>query len=154
MKRLSIVVLLLLVALGAFAAKRRVNPHLKSVHKIYVAEFGTTGQRRGQSVTLAPGSSEKTRTRVVGALASSGRFSAVADEAHADARLEGAAGRVDSTENGKKYSSGYANLQLVDVKSREILWTFTYTETEGACCDAAQRVADQLLQKLSDDAAQ
>lgn len=151
-KRVSIVLFLLLVAMSAPAAKRRVNPHLKNVHKIYVADFGATGQRRGETVTLAPGSSEKTHTRIVGGLASSGRFSAVADEAHADARLEGSAGRIDSVENGKKYSSGYANLQLVDVKSKEILWAFTYTETEGACCDAAQRVADQLIQKLTEDA--
>ena len=134
------------------ATPRHVNPRLKDVHKIHVADLGTTAKQHGKVVTMTEGSNDTMQRRLVGALSSSGRFSAVTDVTRADAVLEGTAGWIDTHEKGKHYTSGFARLQLVSPKSKEVLWVFEYRPTAGACCNAADRVTAQIVWKLVEDA--
>src|SRR5205809_4156416 len=88
---------------ATFAASRR----LSEVRKIYVGSFSKIGHdKRGRTVVVAHGSPDEVRKQLTAALVSSGRFSVVAKEAEADARLEGTAGFINTDE----HTSGFAEL--------------------------------------------
>ena len=68
------------------------------------------------------------------------------------AATEAFAGYIRSEKDGKKFTTGFADLRLVDARSQEILWTFEYKPQPGAGGSAAQRVADQVMERLLEDA--
>lgn len=142
----------LLIVAATVGVQARVNPKLKGVHKIFVAELQSMAKRHGRLMVAESGSNTEVRDRLIANISSSERFSAVSDESRADTRIEGAAGKVNSVENGKKYTTGFAQLQLIDIKSKEIVWVFEYQPKEGAGGRAADRVADQFIDKLLADA--
>jgi curli biogenesis system outer membrane secretion channel CsgG len=134
---------------AAGSAALAASPRLSEVRKIHFGHFKTIGHnKRGRMVVLAHGSQEDVRKRLTAALVSSGRFSVVAKEEDADARLEGAAGYVHSEDAGTKHTTGFADLKLVDRKTGEILWVFEYQPHAGAGGSAGQRVADQAVENL------
>src|SRR5437588_71563 len=133
-------------------ASARVNPRLKDVHKIYVDQLRNVGTEHGKTVVMAWGSSDEVREALVAALASSARFAAVKEEVKADAEIEGTAGYIKSEKDGKKFTSGFARLELIDIKSKEVLWTFQYERTPGTGGKAADRVANQFIEALLMDA--
>ena len=137
------------MALVAVPAPARVNPRLKDVHKISVHPFS---ESPADHANLASGSAEKVHRASLANIVSSSRFVAVKEDAKADAELEGAAGWVNSEKDGKSYASGYAHLELVDLKSKEVIWVFDYKSTPGAGGYASDRVANQFIEKLLDDA--
>lgn len=137
-------------AAEAFAA----NPRLKEVRRIHVGYLTGVGHKRGHLVSVATGSNDEVRKRIIAALVSSGRFAVVEKqaEASADAHLEGDAGFIHSESAGKKHTTGFADLRLVDAKTGEVLWVYEYKPQPGAGGSAAQRVADQFMQALLADA--
>jgi hypothetical protein len=118
-----------------------VNPRLQEIRRIYV------------SVTLRHGAAKDVGEQLVARLASSGRFAVVEKSASADAVLNGKAGSTKSEKDGKKFVTGFASLRLTDPKSDEIIWTFEYRKGQGGAARAADRVADQFIEKLLADAA-
>ena len=141
--------LMIAFTLVALPSAARVNPRLKDVHKIYVRSFSAV---TNDDVTLDKGSPENVYRKVVASLVSSGRFAVVKDEAKADAALEGTAGYFKSEKNGETYSNGYAHLELVDSKSKELIWTFDYKRHAAVGGYASDRVATQFIEKLLADA--
>jgi hypothetical protein len=118
-----------------------VNPRLHEIRKIYL------------SVTLRHGmASKEVAEQLISRLVASGRFAVVEKEAAADATLKGHAGSTKSEKDGKQYVTGFADLRLTDPKSDEIIWTFEYKKGKGSAARAADRVADQFIEKLLADA--
>jgi hypothetical protein len=149
--RLLLAITVLAIAAGSTAALAQ-SPRLKEVRKIYVGMLSPMGEKRGRMVVVEHTSPKEVNKRLVAALVSSGRFAVVTTEKDADARLEGTAGYIKSEDNGVKHTTGFAQLKLIDPKSDEILWVFEYKPQAGAGGSAAQRVADQAVEKLVADA--
>jgi hypothetical protein len=143
--------ILLAIAWESLAAPGA-SPKIANVRKIYVDSLWVIGHKHGKVVHVEHGSQKEVQKRIVSAIASSGRFSAVEKEADADAKLEGSAGFIRSEEGGKKFTTGFAELKLVDLRSKEILWVFDYKPKSGAGGKAADRVADQFIESLLADA--
>ena len=141
-----------LIAIITASATFAANPRLKEVRKIHVGYLSSIGHKRGHLVPVAPGSAGEVKKRITAALVSSGRFSVVSKESEADATLEGDAGYIHSEKDGKKFTTGFADLKLEDRKTHEVLWTFEYKPQPGAGGSAAQRVADQAVQRLLEEA--
>lgn len=151
MMRNSILGALLLLSISG-EAQSQVHPRLKDVRTIYVAHMSHVGREHGRIAVMEPMSNNDVRDSLVAHISTSGRFAAVTDERKADAMVDGSAGYKKSERNGKAFTSGFAQLQLVDTKSKEVLWTFEYKRTPGAGGKAADRVASQFVEKLIKDA--
>lgn len=118
-----------------------VNPHLHEIRRIYVS-----------SALRHSKASKEFGEQLIARLASSGRFAVVDKSSGADAVLGGSAGSTKSEQDGRKFVTGFASLKLTDPKSDEIVWTFTYAKGKGGADRAADRVADQFIEKLLADA--
>jgi len=90
--------------------------------------------------------------QLISRLAASGRFAVVEKESAADAVLKGHAGSTKSEKDGRKFVTGFASLRLTEPKSQEIIWTFEYAKGQAGAARAADRVADQFIEKLLADA--
>lgn len=132
----------------------RVNPRLKVVKKItVVAMLSSIGHDRGgKIVTMYYKSPDEARDALMAAIVTSGRFAAVNSSDDADAEVVGTAGYIKSEKDGKKYTTGFAHLQLISTKDKEVLWTFDYEREPGAQGKAVDRVANQFIEKLLADA--
>jgi hypothetical protein len=118
-----------------------VNPRLHEIHKIYVSN----ALRHGKA-------NKEVGEQLISRLVASGRFAVVEKEAAADAVLKGHAGSTKSEKDGHKFVTGFASLRLTDPQSQEIIWTFEYAKGKGGAAHAADRVADQFIEKLLADA--
>ncbi len=117
-----------------------VNPRLQEIRRIHV------------SIGLTHGTGKEFGEQLVSRLAGSGRFVVVEKSGAADANLVGRAGSTKSEKDGQKFVTGFANLRLIDPKTSEIIWTFEYRKGKGDAARAADRVADQFIEKLLADA--
>jgi len=118
-----------------------VNPRLQEIRRIYVSI-------NSRHNTAAKEVVEQLTARLV----ASNRFAVVEKDTSADAILHGTAGSTKSEKNGEKFVTGFANLWLHDRKSDEIIWTFEYRKGKGGAARAADRIADQFIEKLLADA--
>src|SRR5260221_1243045 len=118
-----------------------VNPRLQEIRRIYV------------SVSLRHGmASKEVAEQLVSRLVASNRFAVVEKAASADAILHGNAGSTKSERDGQKVVTGFANLRLTAPTSGDAIWNFAYRKGQGGAARAADRVADQFIEKLLADA--
>ncbi len=118
-------------------------PALVNIKKIFITDLGN--QEYAGVVR------EKIRLRLMKSI----RFSVVEVPENADAILTGVAG-VESSIHGSKGDintriAGIGILRLIDVKTKESIWTFEYERGFMLGGSVSSRVADQTVDKLLED---
>jgi hypothetical protein len=133
------------VGCASSASPPEIFPGLINVKRIYIANLGNED---GAGLVR-----EKIRLGLV----RSQRFEVVEVPDDADAILTGVAGverrYTGSQGNLQTHYSGLGVLRIVELKTRQTIWTFEYKRGFGGPLSVSSRVANQLVNKLLTDAA-